>query len=411
MSLKYRFLAGLLACLALSTVWAAPQAPAPGLDKLLTQVWETHPGIQAAQSAVEAARARAEAAGMPIYNPELEVDAEKTDVNTLSVGINQTIDWGDKRGAQRQMGSADVQVAQAELAQLRLQIGSEVLAALARYQNARDLERLAQRYSRLIEQMLLTTEQRYAAGDTSQLDVAMARVALSEARMQLARRSTEVATQHAALVAASGLDLGQWPHLPAQSPAPPAEPPREELLARLPAVISQQARIHNAKASIDLARAVRKPDPTLGLRGGAEDSELLLGLNFSMPLNIRNRFVAEVNAATEETVQQEKVLLDLYRRAAIRFDGALSVYRITHKAWRQWQDQGQSQLSLQMALIQQMWEAHELSTIDYLLQTGQNIGSQITATELNGELWQAWIDWLNASGQTETWARGESNVK
>ncbi len=398
MSLKHLFLLGLLACLTLPA-WAAPPATSPAIDDLLRQVWESHPGIQAAQSAIDAARARRTAAGKPIYNPELEVDAERTAVNTLSVGINQTIDWGDKRGAQRQMGDSGVRIAQAELTSLRLRVASEVLAALASYQTAQELHQLASHYSELMGQLVATTEQRYAAGDLGQLDVALARVAFSKSRMQVARRAAVVASQHAALVAASGLSLSQWPSLPNPPPAPPANPQRDILLAKLPQIIAQQARIANARGGIALARAVRKADPTIGLRGGAEESDLLLGLNFSMPLNVRNDFSAQVTAASQQAVREEKILLDLHRIAASRFDGSLSVYRLTHRAWLQWQNAGQSHLAQQLALVQRIWEAGELSTTDYLLQTGQNITTQITAAELKGELRLAWVAWLRASGQ------------
>ncbi len=401
MPLKHLFLAGLLACLA-SPVWAAPPPTSATINDLLRQVWESHPGIQAAQSAIDAARARGDAAGKPIYNPELEVDAERTAVNTISIGINQTIDWGDKRGAQRQMGNSEVRIAQAELASLHQQVASEVLTALASYQSAQEQRQLARRYSELMGQLVETTEQRYAAGDLGQLDVALARVAYSESRMQVARREAEVATQQASLVAASGLSLSQWPGLPSPPPAPPAEPQRDVLLAKLPQLIAQQARIANARGSIELARASRSADPTIGLRGGAEENDLLLGLNFSIPLNVRNNYTAQVTAASQQAVQEEKILLDLYRLAASHFDGSLSVYRLTHRAWRQWQDAGQGNLTQQLSLVQRIWEAGELSTTNYLLQTGQNIKTQITAAELKGDLRLAWVEWLRASGQIGT---------
>ncbi|MCF6212028.1 MAG: TolC family protein [Gammaproteobacteria bacterium] len=406
MSLQQLFLTGLLACLALP-IGAAPLLTSPAIDDLLRQAWESHPGIQAAQSAIDAARAHSEAAGKPIYNPELNVDAERTAVTTISVGINQTIDWGDKRSAQRQMGNSNVLVARAELASLRQQVASEVLTSLARYQNTQEQRQLATRYGELMEQLVETTEQRYAAGDLGPLDIALARVAFSESRMQMARREAEVATQQAALVAASGLGLSQWPTLP--TPAPPADPQRDALLTELPQLVAQQARIANARAGIELARASRKADPTFGLRGGAEENDLLLGLSFSIPLNVRNDFTAEVTAASQQAVREEKILLDLRRLAASRFDGSLSVYRLTHHAWRQWQDAGQGNLAQQSSLVQRFWEAGELSTTDYLLQTGQNINTQITAAELKGDLRLAWVEWLRASGQIGAAPKGGGN--
>ncbi len=408
MPLKHLFLTGLLACLA-SPVWAAPPPISATIDDLFQQVWESHPGVQAAQSAIDAAHARSDAAGKPIYNPELEVDAERTAVNTISIGINQTIDWGDKRGAQRQMGNSDVLSARAELADLRQQVASEVLTALASHQGAQEQRQLARRYSELMGQLVETTEQRYAAGDLGQLDVALARLAFSESRMQVARREAEVATQQAALVAASGLGLSQWPALPTPPPAPPADPQRDALLAQLPQLIAQQARIVKARAGTELARASRRADPTFGLRGGAEENDLLLGLSFSMPLNVRNDFTAEVTAASQQAVQEEKILLNLHRLAASHFDGSLSVYRLTHRAWRQWRDTGQGNLSQQLSLVQRIWEAGELSTTDYLLQTGQNINTQITAAELKGDLRLAWVEWLRASGQIGAAPKGGGN--
>lgn len=74
-------------------VWSA-QSTAPPLGELLQRVWQEHPRVQATEAAVEIARALSEAADRPVYNPELEIDAEQTDIETYSIGLKQTIDWG-----------------------------------------------------------------------------------------------------------------------------------------------------------------------------------------------------------------------------------------------------------------------------------------------------------------------------
>ena len=56
-----------------------------------------------------------------------------------------------------------------------------------------------------------------------------------------------------------------------------------------------------------------------------------------------------------------------------------------------------------MRLLEQMWQAQELSATDFLIQAKQNIDTQATATGLKRELWLSAVAWLSASGQIETW--------
>jgi len=62
------------------------------LQQLAQNILLEHPALQAAQADYNAALAQQRAADQPLYNPELEIDIEKTDINTRSLGINQSID-------------------------------------------------------------------------------------------------------------------------------------------------------------------------------------------------------------------------------------------------------------------------------------------------------------------------------
>ena len=57
----------------------------------------------------------------------------------------------------------------------------------------------------------------------------------------------------------------------------------------------------------------------------------------------------------------------------------------------------------QIILLEKMWQAGELTATDFLIQAKQNIDTLMTATSLKGEVWQAAIAWLEASGQVEIW--------
>jgi len=53
--------------------------------------------------------------------------------------------------------------------------------------------------------------------------------------------------------------------------------------------------------------------------------------------------------------------------------------------------------------LQRLWEAGELSTTDYLVQLRQTLDTKESALELRRSMWQAWFEWMSASGQIETW--------
>ena len=56
-----------------------------------------------------------------------------------------------------------------------------------------------------------------------------------------------------------------------------------------------------------------------------------------------------------------------------------------------------------MTLIERLWQTGEINSTDYIVQLKQRIDSQIAGVELKGRAWQAWSEWLRASGQVESW--------
>ncbi len=417
MFLKSVYCAGLCAGLTLS-VWveAAPehkevplsisatavQETTPVLQTFIQRVWLESPAVQSAQAALEAALARADGTDRPLHNPVLELDAEQTDINTTTIGLSQTIDWSDKRGTLSRIAGQQVQVAKSQLEEIRQRIAIETLDSLARYFNARELQALAQRSNQLMKQFVDAVELRHAAGDVAPLDVTLAQVANSEALMKLAATDSKVVEAEAALQAVTGLSEPDWPRLPQQLTSPP-EQADATLLDSLPELVALRSRVKAAKSRINLARKQGKIDPTIGIRAGREDSDELLGLSIGIPLFVRNNFKAEVRAASHEAAAEEQTYRDARRRAKARLDAALGRYHSTSGAWRVWSATGQQALQEQMSLLEQMWQAGELTATDFLIQAKQNIDTQATATRLMNEVWQSAIAWLAASGRIEPW--------
>ncbi len=378
----------------------------PALRSFIQQVWAESPAMQGAYAVVEAAMARVDSAGRPIYNPDLVIDAERTGVNTTSIGFNQTLDWNDKREAQSRIADQEVLAVSAELRETQQRIAVETLNALTQYATAQEMLALAMRRSQLMKGFIDAVKQRQAAGDMGALEGTLAQVTYSEALMQQAASESELAQAEAALQAVTGFvagsELAQWPQLPGELASPP-ERVDTTLLHSLPALTVLRSRMEAAKARIDLIKREGRADPTIGLRAGRDGSDSLFGLSFEIPLFVRNNFKAEVLVASHEATAEELVYRDAYRRASARLEGSLGRFNSTASAWRAWVATGQQAHREQMKLLEQMWQAGELTATDFLIQAKQNIDTQTAATTLKGEVWQAAIGWLDASGQVDDW--------
>ncbi len=388
--------------LLISLCLSAGPALAESLAELARQVQQHHPEVQAAQARLQAAQARAEAANQALYNPELELDLEQAASQTSTLGISQTLDWADKRGARHGAASELARSAEAELSATRQALLTELLSLLSRYHTASQTTALAQRQNQLLADFLDLAQQRFAAGDISQPDVDLARLALAESRMQAAARATEAALTEARLRALVERAVSPWPELPELPAALPGQN-EETLLREHPRLRLLASQAEAAKAGIRLAKRQRKADPTLALRGGKEDSDTLLGLTFSMPLNVRNTFRAEVVAASAEATQASQAYHAAYRRAQADLAAAGEQFRLNRAALDDWQQGGRSSLEGRVESLERLWRAGEISTTDYLVQLRQALDTQIAAAELVNATWQAWIAWLDAAGRTEAW--------
>lgn len=370
----------------------------PAVTQLVSAVLEANPRVQAARAAAQAADARARAAGQPLYNPEVEIDAEQAESETASLGLRQAIDWTDKRGARGRVASQEQMAAQAELRAVEQNLAGELLNGLAAYHTADALNRLALERAQLMQRFLSLAEARQRAGDLPQIEFELARLAHTQAILQQAQAAAQHTEAEQALVAVVGELPAEVPALPLRFPDI-GSPDPQTFLAQLPELQGYQARSAAARATVALRQREQRPDPTLRLRGGREASDPLVGLSLSIPLYVRNTYRAETQAASAELLQAESAAQDALRRAHARFIAAAQRYRTTRQAWSAWEAAGEPSLGSQTALLERIWQAGELSTADYLVQLNQVLETRASALDLRGQLWRSWFEWLAASGR------------
>lgn len=374
----------------------------PALAGLMRTVLDNHPRARAARAAVDAADARVRAAESPLYNPEIELETERAESDTTTLGLKQAIDWSDKRAGRGNVAAQELSAAQAELHVVRQLLAGELLNGLANYHTAEALSRLAQERTGLTQRLLTLAEQRQQVGDLTQIELELARLAHTQSLLQQAQAVAQRADAEQSLVAVVGVWPTSVPSLPERFPNLGVQD-SDRLVEQLPELRAQQARIAAARETITLRQREQRPDPTLSVRGGHEDAGQLVGLSLSIPLYVRNSYRAETQVASAELMQAVQTGEDALRRAQTRLQSAAERYQLTRQAWSTWESSGDPSLGKQMELLERIWQAGELSTADYLVQLNQVLETRSSAFGLRGDVWKSWFEWLAASGYIDQW--------
>jgi cobalt-zinc-cadmium efflux system outer membrane protein len=185
---------------------------------------------------------------------------------------------------------------------------------------------------------------------------------------------------------------------------PPVRPlSSTRLIQQLPALQLLNYRVNTAKARINIAKTKTGPDPTISVRGGQEDKKALIGVSLSFPLFVRNNFHDQVIGANQTAIAIDKALQSAYWKAKAHIQGTASRYRLLYRSYKQWRSVSAASLGGGIQLLDKLWNAGELNTTDYLIQLKQHIDNQIAGAELQGQAWQAWIQWLDASASLNHW--------
>ena len=396
--------------LATSTLAATPPHPddnaPPALRDAVRDVWERNPAVRAADARLDAAQAQTQAAARPLYNPDLELTAENADVDTRSVGLSQTIDWSGKRRARETAATAEQRAASAERDEVRQRVALDWLRGFAAYRSATERAAAGAQRVDLLAQFAALAERRFRAGDIPTLERDLANLALLEARAQQAELAAEQAKARQTLAAVGG-NATALPPLPNALPTAADSTFSPAQLSELPAVRRAQAEVEAAQARVTVAERERRADPTIALTGGRVTDgpyhDRLIGITLKLPLFVRNSYGAEVTAARSSADAADATRRDVLLRAGADAEQASASFNALRDAWLAWQESRAPSAIERAALLQKLWEAGEISAAEYLVQLKQSVDTELTAMSLRGRVWDAWADWLAASGRLAVW--------
>lgn len=376
----------------------------PTLQRFVQDQALSNPDVLAARAALDASGALRDAATRPIYNPELSAEADSSADDTRTLGISQTFDWAGKRQARSDAAERERLLAESRYQLSLWSFSTNLLSRLAAHQTATERDQLAAAAERAMTEFAELAERRFAAGDLNQVELSLARLTATDGRIQRATRAGDLAVARQAIRAlAVDAPPSSWPRLLTPPILSRTGSDAQVLVRSLPEVLMARGQIELADARVAVRRKEQRPDPTLSLRAGKDSDESLVGLSFSIPLFVRNRFDNEVRAALADRNEAQFSADAELRRAYARLESARERYDLLREAWGSWEASGRPSLELQTEQLQQLWQAGELSTTDYLVQLRQTIEVQDNAYALRLALWEGWLEWLRASGQIEYW--------
>lgn len=366
----------------------------------LTSQIQQHPDVIAAREQWLGANASADAAEQPIYNPELSAELERNgDEDNYLVGVEQTIDWWDKRGAKRQQASHLRTAAKALYRQQLLDKTAEALDALLEWHFANRAAVVAQAQQQQLNTLLELVEKRQQAGDLSSIDAELTFLSLSQQLLQVAE--VEVALQKAQIRVhellpewspeRGGIPDDFWPSR--------SDSVTDQELLKHPAVASAYDNWQSFKEEAEVEKRAAKAEPTVGVNAGRDGDENVVGLTFSIPLNVRNNFNAETRAAESKALEAEARFQAFFRKQRFNWQAAHNTWQRYAQQYRRWQTVAQGRVENSAELLERQWRSGDLSTSNYLLALNQRAESLLAGIELEKQTQHALTEVLQQSGR------------
>ena len=359
-----------------------------------------HPDIIAAKEEMNAAFSNAEGNKQPLYNPELETGYEREgDGNNYSIGVSQTIDWWDKRETKEQQANFSLTQASKHFDFLVQEKTAQALQALVTWQAAKKQAVIAQEQEKQLETLLDIVKDRQKAGDLGQVDAELTFLSLSQmlnvtAKVQVQLKQAEAQTKELLrdwtpdkeVIPAQGLTITNYQLSP-------------QWLEQHPLVLAAKAQWQITRSDAQLALLETKADPTIGFNAGKNDRENVLGVTFSMPLNIRNNYSAQARAANQQAIAAEANFRSVMRKQRFAIQSSTDTLITYQKNYQRWQQLMDGRGKRSGDLLQKQWQSGDVSTTEYLLALQQRAEGLNAGIELQSQFQLSQIDWLLQVGQ------------
>ena len=370
------------------------------IDNWLVQQVNKHPDIVSARETMKAIFSMAQGNKQPLYNPELQTGYEREgDAINFTIGINQTIDWWDKRETKAQLADLSLTQASKRFNYLMQEKTAQALQALVTWQATKNQSVIALQQEKQLATLLDLVTKRQQSGDLGQIDAELTFLSLTQmlnvtakTQVQLKQAQAQVKellqdwTPDKTVLPAQGLTFSNYELSP-------------QWLEQHPLVVEAKVQWQISKAAAQLAILDTKAEPTIGVHAGETDREKTLGVTFSMPLNIRNDFSAQARAANQRSIAAEADFRSIYRKQKYAIQAATDTLMTYEKNYQRWQKLMDGRGKSSGDLLKKQWQSGDMSTTEYLLALQQRATGLNAGIELQSQFQLSQIDWLLQIGQ------------
>ncbi len=365
---------------------------------------EQHPDIIASRETMNAVLARLEGLSKPIYNPELSTDWEREgeDYN-YSLGVSQTMDWSDKQGARALQSSFNFEAAKQRYDLALQEKAAEGMISLVQWQVAKQLSELALAQEARLSDLLTLIQKRKLTGDLGEIDAELAFLGLSQTLNLTAKTQSELKkakTQLKEVLPDWRAELSEaWigsveMSLFSTFDDKSFESSSLDQVDSYPAVLAAKAEWEAQVEGVELSQREISADPTFGISAGVSGEENLIGLSFSIPLNVRNDYSDQVRAANSEAISAEASYLSVRRKQQFELEASFASLNEYQQRFERWQQLTKGREQRSSDLLERYWRSGDMSTAEYVLALEQRSEDLAAGIELQAAYRLAKIDWL-----------------
>ncbi|MGL4613963.1 MAG: TolC family protein [Shewanella sp.] len=340
-----------------------------------------------------------QAADRAIYNPELGMNYLNAQTGTYTVGVSQTIDWGDKRGATTSLAQLNAQILLAEIGLERSQMFGERLLALAEQAQSRKALTFAEQQLRFTKAQLLIAKQRLATGDLSDVELQLMQLELASNTADHALAEQAALVADAKVIELLGDESFVFHEFIDNIPSALPSSASEQAEVWLPALALAYQQVLLARVNAVQVKANTTADPTINIAAEKEGTDNKFGMGISIPLQLRNNY-SELQALAEKDIaiaeQQYLARERVLNAKDNQFKRALPRLLARYQDWRELVQASGAKAAKSLS---QQWQAGDVSTSEYLQSRRQLAASYLVGLNLETAIYQSWLTWMGESGQ------------